>query len=120
MERYRVRAGQQLAHLGKTLRGGDVVELERHVALEVQHLVDPVDATGKVKPWPSDAASALAADLARARPHERISLLRAARDAGQAHVDDIDREIANEETRLAAEDAQRAAGDAATVGKSKK
>ncbi len=101
--RYRVIAGQQLAHHGQVYRGGDVVELDTAIALEVRSLITPIDAAGKAKPWPTDAAGALAAELAKARPHERISILRAARDAGQAHVTDIDREIAAEELRLQAE-----------------
>jgi len=105
MNRYRVIPGQQLAHHGQVYRGGDLVELDDAIALEVRSLITPVDAAGKPKAWPTDAAGALAADLAKARPHERISILQAARAAGQAHVADIDREIAAEEARLVAEGA---------------
>lgn len=103
--KYRVRPGQQLAHQGKVLLGGDVVELPQSLAHEVRHLVDPVGADGKIQPWPTDRDAALATDLAAARPHERISILRAYRASGAAQLADLDREIAAEETRLQAESA---------------
>ena len=105
--KYRVRPGAQLAHHGKVLIGGDTVELPQHVALEVRHLIDPVGADGKVKPWPADPVAALAAELATAKPHERISILRMHRDRNAANLADIDREIEAEEQRLAAQDVDR-------------
>lgn len=100
--RYRVRHGQVLAHCGALVRGGEVVDLSPEVAYEVRHLVDPVGADGKVTAWPTDAATQLAKDLAAARPHERISILQAAREHRQIDLATIDADIAAEERRLAA------------------
>lgn len=105
--KYRVRPGQQLAHNGKVLFGGETLDLPQHLALEVRHLVDPVGADGKVKPWPTDPVAALAAELSTAKPHERISILQQHRARATSHLDDIDREIAAEEMRLAADDVER-------------
>jgi hypothetical protein len=72
--RYRVIPGQQVAHHGKVYLGGEVLELDTAIALEVRSLITPVDAAGKPKPWPTDAATTLAAELAKARPHEELRL----------------------------------------------
>lgn len=96
--------GQRIA------KGGDVLELPAHVAYEVRHLVDEVDATGTPREIGADeaAAAALRAGLETAKPHERISILRSARAAAAGNLTDIDQQIAAEEKRLAA-DAKKSA-----------
>ncbi len=72
---YRVRDGAELAHAGEVLTGGAVVQLQPHVGYEVRHLVEPLGDDGKVKPWGTAAEEAFEAELAAARPHERISII---------------------------------------------
>lgn len=89
VQKYRVKPGAELAHAGLVLTGGTDLELAPHVAYEVRHLVDPVEPlTGAVMPWvPVDQAQ-LELELAKARPHERISLIE---DALKANTADGDR-----------------------------
>jgi hypothetical protein len=70
----RVRPGKQLPHDAKVLEEGTDVLLPLEIAHEVRHLVDEV-VGDSVRPL--GVASTLEADLAAARPHERISILEA-------------------------------------------
>ncbi|HYE85650.1 MAG TPA: hypothetical protein VEA16_04815, partial [Vicinamibacterales bacterium] len=83
---YRVRDGAVLAHAGDELRGGVTVELLPHVAYEVRHLVEPLGDDGQVRPWQTLSQEAIDAELAAARPHERISLIDAAIAAKQGDL----------------------------------
>lgn len=76
MATYRVRAGKELAHHGDVLTAGQDVMLEAHIAHEVRHLIDEVDpATGTVRPIAMSLETArVLNDVARYRPHERVTL----------------------------------------------
>lgn len=112
MERdlYRVNAGAALAHEGTVLAGGTDVELPAHVAHEVRHLVTPIDrATGKPRSWqPADAA--LRDELARSRPHERVSILDAALKATRGDIAELEQLLAQAKREDA--DAAKAAAKA--------
>ena len=87
LQLYRVKSGAVLAHAGEALTSGEDVQLPPHVAYEVRHLVDPVDAvTGAVQPWGTVDQAVLETELAKARPHERVSLIQQALDAKQGDV----------------------------------
>ena len=102
MDTYRVRPGCELPHEGVVLASGADLELAPHIAVEVRHLVDPVNpATKKIMAWPSKATSDLDAELARARPHERISLLEQAAATTSSDLGVIQAKIAAERKRLA-------------------
>lgn len=88
LQPYRVKPGAVLPHAGLVLTSGTNVELAPHVAYEVRHLVDPVDAaTGAVKAWGSADQAALETELAKARPHERVSILEQAIAAKKGDLD---------------------------------
>lgn len=101
----RVKPGQQLAHGGAVLEGETDVELTAELAYEVRHLVDEVLPTGEVRAIGAGerAAAELQAALASAKPHERISILETARASVAGDLDTLDRAIAAERKRLAAE-----------------
>lgn len=101
----RVKPNCLLPHDGGVLDPNTDVELRADVAYEVRHLVDEVTATGELRPIGTAAASeaALKAALATARPHERISLLEAARATLAGDLTKIDAQIAAERKRLETE-----------------
>lgn len=101
----RVKAGCQLAHNGAVIDGGAEIDLAPALAFEVRHLVDEVLPTGETRPLGAGerGAADLEAALAAARPHERISILEAARAATAGDLAKIDRAIALERARLAGE-----------------
>lgn len=90
---YRVRDDAQmpLAHHGEEFTSGAIVQLEPHVAFEVRHLVDPVGADGQVRPWGAPADEAIDAELAAARPHERVSILEAAIAGKRGDLDRLEK-----------------------------
>jgi hypothetical protein len=101
----RVKRGKQLPHDGRVLDGDTDVELRPDIAFEVRHLVDEVLPSGAVRPigGRERAEAELAAALASARPHERISILEAAQAAGEVNRDALAAAIAEERAQLAAE-----------------
>lgn len=112
-QRYRVKLNCLLPHDGEVLTGGTDVELRPDIAHEVRHLVDEVLPTGEVQPigFKDRQAAQLAADLAAARPHERISLLERARAAVADDLKTLDAQIAAEQTRLEADAKKTAPAD---------
>lgn len=72
MPPFLVRAGAQLAHQGRIYPAGAIVDLPRKIAAEIPHLVDEVDASGRVldRPLPGWQIS-----LETVRQHERVSIL---------------------------------------------
>ena len=116
---YRVRAGAQLAHEGTVLEGGAPVQLTRAVAVEVRHLVEPLDADGN----PIDPPSELQLEIEERPAHERDTILqrkraelvghlvelqevadrtKATAAAAQQDVDDLQAAIADVDAKLAA------------------
>jgi hypothetical protein len=110
MPRYTVRPGAVLPHMGALLYEGEYVELPRHVADDsiVRDLVQEVDETGApvLTPAPIDA------DLARFRPHERITLLQNRMVDARALVSRLADAIAIEERTI--EEASLSAAPAPT------
>jgi hypothetical protein len=102
---YRVKTGKVLAHAGEEIQGGADVALLPHVAYEVRHLVDEVQADGTVAPIGAAdaAAAALESALATARPHERISILKGAHAVSVEQTARLAQLVKDEEARLAAE-----------------
>lgn len=100
LHRYRVRPGRQLPHEGLVLEGGAEVDLPRHVAHDVRHLVDPIDAAGQVLEPPTPEAIEV-----EARPaHEQRQLLEARRTV--LMLQRADAELLVTHTREAARTAQ--------------
>jgi hypothetical protein len=118
-----VKKGAKLPHDGQVLGEGTDVDLRTEIAHEVKHLVDEVLPTGELVPiGTGDQATAdLQAQLETARPHERISILEAARARVSGDVKAIDAEIAAERKRLEGEGGKpegRAARQAKATGES--
>lgn len=97
---YRVRPGMLLPHAGTRYAHPDVVELPRHVAVELTHLVVEVDVLGaEVLP------DTFAAELEASRPHERSSLLQAEREKVARRLEELDVAIRAEASKdIAAEE----------------
>jgi len=93
---YRVKDGQELAHGGDVLPGGSVVQLLPAIAHEVRHLVEPIGDDGQVKPWGAPSDEAIDAELAAARPHERISILEQAIAAKRGDLERLEQLHASE------------------------
>jgi hypothetical protein len=98
-KQYRVKPGKELAHDGGVKVGGADVEIRTDIAHEIRHLVDEVQPDGTVKPigHAEAEASVLEQELASAQPHERVSILQAARDAVAARLTTLDAAIAAED-----------------------
>ncbi|MEO8483326.1 MAG: hypothetical protein ABI634_14025 [Acidobacteriota bacterium] len=111
---YRVKLGALLPHDGGVLVGGTDVELRPDIAHEVRHLVNEVTATGEERPigFKDRAEAELAAAVAAAKPHERISLLENARKVLLGDLEKLDAQIDAEQQRLAADEKKRAAPEA--------
>lgn len=88
---YRVKDGAELAHCEQVLSGGTVVRLQPEIAYEVRHLVEPIGEDGKVRPWGTPSAEALEAELAAAKPHERISILERAIESKMGDLDRLEK-----------------------------
>lgn len=74
MPRYRVRPGAVLSHQGAVLEEGAVLELTRIVADDpsVRGAIEEIDASGLPVLTPPPA---IAADIARFKAHEQVTLL---------------------------------------------
>lgn len=86
MPKYRVRQGQQLPHEGKVYEYPSLVTLPRRLAREFPHLVDEVDDAGKPLTSPREEWEIA---LETIRDHERISILELERQAAAARVADV-------------------------------
>lgn len=99
---WKVKPGAVLAHEGRALRAGTVVELPRRIAVEVSHLVDECDAAGTVTPSPQPAWTQALETIQR---HESVDVLRAERERLVALIGDLrgSAEEAQAESRVASE-----------------
>lgn len=102
---YRVREGQEVGQSGVTRTGGDILDIPDTVGAELQSAgkVDPCDESGHVVVAPADQAD-LERQLARSRPHERVSLV-------QMEIDRLKKALEAAEARLADEQAKEKAGE---------
>jgi hypothetical protein len=72
---FKVRPGHQVGQSGRTVDAGEVLELPDHVGRELRDKVVPCTPTGEPIEEMAVDEGQLAAELARARDHERITLL---------------------------------------------
>jgi hypothetical protein len=87
-----VKPGDGLPHQGRIVPPGEIVEVPAHIVPEILHLVEPVDAADRPIAPPTNVD----AELAKVRPHERVSILRQLRTEKAADLADLDARIAKE------------------------
>lgn len=93
MGRYRVRPGAVVNHGGALYAHPDELDLPRHVAAELPHLMFEIDVLGE-----EVVVDRFDAELASARPHERISMLKAEQMRLRARLADVDKLVQAEES----------------------
>ena len=94
--RFMVRPGAEVNVTGHVYGAGVVLQLERHIAMEIRHLVFEVDASD----LPIESPDAFDAAVEPYRPHERVTLIEQEIARLEGRISDLRARLAGEAKAL--------------------